>query len=315
MRRSLHVGINDYPGTQNDLSGCANDAEDLAAFFRSIGFQKVRMLINGDATVDNYLNELVDMFSASVPGDVVVVSSSSHGTPVVDWDQDEPDGYDEAICFHDGDLVDDRIRELIAGEELGGVHVVFLIDSCFSGTVTRAAIRAGVLRGHSRNKRARYMPPKDDGKAVMVQTLKRRQRFLQEEGMVEVLMSAASDQQYAWDDYIDGRFNGAFTSTLLNCLRTNSNITYNELYNCVRQYLPSDQYPQTPQLEGRQRMKAHRIFTPIVTPPQPSSSSAPDPSLSSSSSASPQPPSDGGGWSCRCWRAVKRWQARRRRGH
>ncbi len=29
-KRALCVGINDYPGTNSDLSGCVNDAEDWA---------------------------------------------------------------------------------------------------------------------------------------------------------------------------------------------------------------------------------------------------------------------------------------------
>ena len=29
-KKALCIGINDYPGTQNDLSGCVNDANDWA---------------------------------------------------------------------------------------------------------------------------------------------------------------------------------------------------------------------------------------------------------------------------------------------
>jgi len=28
MKRSLHIGINDYSGTNIDLAGCVNDAND-----------------------------------------------------------------------------------------------------------------------------------------------------------------------------------------------------------------------------------------------------------------------------------------------
>ena len=30
-KKALCIGINDYPGTQNDLNGCVNDARDWAA--------------------------------------------------------------------------------------------------------------------------------------------------------------------------------------------------------------------------------------------------------------------------------------------
>jgi len=31
MKRSLHIGINNYPGTNMDLAGCVNDANDWRA--------------------------------------------------------------------------------------------------------------------------------------------------------------------------------------------------------------------------------------------------------------------------------------------
>ena len=44
MKRSLHIGINDYPGTQNDLSGCVNDANDWEKTLSDRGFQTITLL-------------------------------------------------------------------------------------------------------------------------------------------------------------------------------------------------------------------------------------------------------------------------------
>ena len=37
---ALCIGINDYPGTDSDLAGCVNDANDWAAAFAKRGLQR-----------------------------------------------------------------------------------------------------------------------------------------------------------------------------------------------------------------------------------------------------------------------------------
>ncbi|MDP2198878.1 MAG: caspase family protein, partial [Sulfurimicrobium sp.] len=43
-KNALCIGINDYPGTQNDLSGCVNDANDWAEEMNSRGFTVTQLL-------------------------------------------------------------------------------------------------------------------------------------------------------------------------------------------------------------------------------------------------------------------------------
>ena len=54
MKRSLHIGINNYPGTQNDLSGCINDANDWKTALENRGFQ-VNSIYDSDATKANMI--------------------------------------------------------------------------------------------------------------------------------------------------------------------------------------------------------------------------------------------------------------------
>lgn len=49
-KHALCIGINDYPGTDSDLAGCVNDADDWAAELRQRGFD-VRRLLDGQATL------------------------------------------------------------------------------------------------------------------------------------------------------------------------------------------------------------------------------------------------------------------------
>ena len=48
-RYALCIGINDYPGTDMDLAGCVNDANDWAAEFAARGFA-VTTLLDAEAT-------------------------------------------------------------------------------------------------------------------------------------------------------------------------------------------------------------------------------------------------------------------------
>ena len=48
-RNALCIGINNYPGTQMDLQGCVNDANDWAAALAERGF-KVAKLLDEQAT-------------------------------------------------------------------------------------------------------------------------------------------------------------------------------------------------------------------------------------------------------------------------
>lgn len=52
MKRSLHIGINDYPGTGSDLSGCVNDANDWREALMARKFEALS-LFNEKATKDN----------------------------------------------------------------------------------------------------------------------------------------------------------------------------------------------------------------------------------------------------------------------
>src|SRR5262245_52357013 len=137
-KRALCVGINNYPGTGDDLDGCVNDAKAWAALFTDhYDFTKsdVKVLLNKEATHRAMIKALEQLLTGARHGDVLVFANSSHGTYVADTDGDEP-GYDEALCPYDAKerlLVDDELRELFANIP-DGVRMTVILDSCFSGT-------------------------------------------------------------------------------------------------------------------------------------------------------------------------------------
>ena len=272
MKKAVCVGINNYPGSDNDLSGCVNDANDWSGLLKSYGFQTT-VILDSQATRSKTVGAFDSLVAQATSGDVIVLTYSGHGTSVMDTSGDEVDGYDEALYVYDGVLLDDDLRSVLQKTK-AGVHVVIISDSCFSGTVTRK------ISLDEKAKR-RYIstdaiPPNTPVK----------NRFLSEESMVEVLISGCSDSEYSYDAYINGRYNGAFTANAISVL--NQGQTYNEFYTALRKLLPSTTYPQTPQLEGSTENREKVLFetdetTPVPEPdPEPNPEPEPEPEPSQS---------------------------------
>ena len=171
--KALCVGVNDYPYDGSDLNGCVNDApmggQILLINHFDFAESDVKLLIDAEATKAAILAGLKALLIRAKVGDVLVFTNSSHGTYVADTSGDEP-MYDEAICPYDSAdnlLVDDDLRQLFTN--LGkGVHLAVISNSCFSGTVTRAAVSEAVpgLKTPD-DRRVRFLSPALRGQAVL----------------------------------------------------------------------------------------------------------------------------------------------------
>ncbi|WP_341648157.1 caspase family protein [Thauera humireducens] len=173
-RRALCIGINDYPGTDSDLSGCVNDARDWSAELQGRGFE-VTTLLDAQATRAAMIAAIEALIAGAQKNDTLVFTYSGHGTWVVDKDGDEPDGRDEALCPWDihrkGPLLDDEIRPLFDSRG-AGVRLLLISDSCHSGSVTRGDDSDLDPGGP----RARFLPPRslDEGRRTARRTTRKR---------------------------------------------------------------------------------------------------------------------------------------------
>ncbi|MFN8258487.1 MAG: caspase family protein [Bacteroidales bacterium] len=253
MKKAICIGINNYPDPANQLNGCLNDAQDWSVLLTEFGFE-VTKILDSEATKDNILNTFNNLVGEAGEGDVVVMTYSGHGTQVLDTNNDEEDFYDEALYVYDSEIVDDDLREIIANVD-NKAQIVVIADSCFSGTVTKAAIPENLK---PRFVRSESVPP--------TATLKKP--FLSKVAgmeMVEILLSGCNDKEYCYDAIINGKWNGAFTAYTIPLIQ--KDLTYNQLYTKIREKLPSANYPQTPQLEGSDENKNLKVFTsaPVTT--------------------------------------------------
>lgn len=250
----LTVGINDYPGTGADLSGCVNDSRDVAAALDSRGYG-VTQLLDAQATKEAVTGTLTGLVGGLKRGDRLVFHYSGHGSNIADRDNDESDGRDECLVLHDwqrgGLLLDDELHNILHAKAWG-TRVLILSDSCHSGTMTRLAAFSD---GRGDDRRPRFLDVDlalgvaDDPAPVLP-----RQRSRQLAGVS--LMSGCDDPEYSYDAWFGSRANGAFTYWALRTLQDNPT-TLSGWHKAVRRHLPSAQYPQTPQLQaGWQRYTA-----------------------------------------------------------
>ncbi|MGZ8558069.1 MAG: caspase family protein [Chitinophagaceae bacterium] len=267
---ALCIGINDYPGTGSDLSGCVNDANDWGKLLSQKGFA-VKKLLDKEATRKNILDNMKSLIDSAIKGDSIIFQYSGHGTYIADKDGDESDGTDECLCPYDlytkGPITDDELNDLYTSKK-NGVKLVLFSDSCHSGTVTRFGI--GITPPSASGKKAQvrkvkflppanFLSPKELNKLGMIRTFRRSSppgRY------GSLLMSGCQDVEYSYDAFFQNRPNGAFTYVALETLKhLKPAATYQDWYKAIRKILPSQQYPQSPNLYGSSTMKRWKIFS------------------------------------------------------
>ncbi len=163
---ALLVGINDYLGGVNGLKGCVNDVKRIKEFLehRTQGGEfelKPLVLTSGDQENANETKPtrqaVIDAFrrhlSQAGPDDVALFYYSGHGSqekaPPQFWHL-EPDHLDETLVCYDSrtegswDLADKELAVLIDETAQQGAHVLVILDSCHSGSGTRAAEGTGI---------------------------------------------------------------------------------------------------------------------------------------------------------------------------
>jgi hypothetical protein len=263
------IGINDYPKTGNDLAGCVNDVVDWSAVLKARGFT-VATLLDKAATGKAIRAGITATIAKAKAGDQVVIEYSGHGSFVPDKNGDEPDGYDECLCpydiFTNGPLIDDELSKLFAARA-DGVRLVFISDSCHSGTVARFSPIESAALGNSKVAqitKTRFLPPSTFLTQSQIKTMGiRKVRSSTAPGsFYALLLSGCQDAETSADAWFSGRPNGAFTYSALKALATlKATATYQDWYNAIRKRLPSAAYVQTPNINGSATMKAWKVFS------------------------------------------------------
>jgi len=262
MKRALLVAINDYPGKYNDLMGCVNDVhnmQDLLVSLFAFPPENITMMTDRDATTANILEALELLVEGAKPGDQIVFHFSGHGSQISDKNGDESDRCDEIICPYDLDWQSKVIRD----DDLSrifkcvkpGVHVEVFLDCCHSGTGLRVSggKNAGYMNRRFLTPPKEVMPQSQEPGLMRLKPIK--------PAKIQVLWAACRSNQYAADALLDGRYGGAFTSFLCNCIRqAKGNISRTEVLKLIRNKLRKSGFIQIPQLETGSKLKKARFL-------------------------------------------------------
>jgi len=216
VKRALLIGINHYQSVPG-LQGSVNDVETMREILTTRwGFaaRNITVLTDENATREKMLAALNQLVQESGPEDTVYFHYSGHGSQVQDLNGDETDGLDETIVPQDGrsgnvpDIVDDELDVIFS--RLRARSAVIVLDSCHSGTATRAIdIRT---RSVPQDTRVDLYRAGVTGITTRGIVPLKRSRF--------VVMGGAAANEEALDGPVEGNYHGFFTYALSRAFTT-----------------------------------------------------------------------------------------------
>ncbi len=138
----LQMGVNDYPGDDEDLYGCVNDVTALKGVLtESFGVKadNIKTLTDKGATQEGFMDGVKWLIQSTKAGDQVIFQYSGHGAQIDTKDLDkEPDGKEEVIVLSDDTAIPGSFfHDWALDFKSRGVDITFILDSCFSGGMSR----------------------------------------------------------------------------------------------------------------------------------------------------------------------------------
>lgn len=233
MKRALLVGIN-YLGTQNKLSGCINDINNVAAYLQTTrGYPSGSCIVLSDVatrkpTRANILAAFKELLQGVKSGDELWFHYSGHGVLQRDNNGDEESRADSCICPLDfnqsGCITDDVIRSQLVELVPAGARLFIVLDACHSGTGCDLRYKyddSSYLVNANAPSPATY----DPNAWALRQTSYEYKRYAKTAGNV-FCISGCQDSQTSADAYLGGQAAGALTYCLLQSLKANDMATY-----------------------------------------------------------------------------------------
>jgi hypothetical protein len=259
--RVLLVGVGHFATGSEGLDPLEGPANDIAAMQSSLQARlatlhpQFKVLQDGAATHDAILQEIHDFLGPLKSGSTAIFYFSGHGSRVYGVDPHKPDRYDSTLIPYDARLSGHAtrdIRDVELGAKLGeldvrGVHVIAILDSCFSGGATRGrgkvrfAPATGKLPPPSVVTDVSAPPAAPIGQWVSLRTRRANQ----------VVFSASEGDSKAYESVYAGTAMGEFTRAMVDSLRiAPPTMTYRELAFNIRSRFQHWRVEQSPHVEG-----------------------------------------------------------------
>jgi hypothetical protein len=263
-KHALLIGIEKYRNV-TPLNGAVNDVKLTQQILRTrFGFtnEDFIILLNEQAThtaIEKAFNSLIKQVK---DGDMVYIHFSGHGSQTADLNGDERSGEDQTWVSYgtrggntgekdNYDVLDDEINSWLTAISAKTNQVIFVSDSCHSGTVSRG--KAPVSRGLQKDERENPW-----GKFP----------YTQAKRIQGVQISAAQDNQLASEMRgEDGKHYGLFTWYWVKALQQAAvGETWHDIFKrTYSQIINKRGETQIPQIAGEQNRKIFGgDFVPVV---------------------------------------------------
>ncbi len=135
-RYAIVIGINNYPGSSNDLQYAVNDANEMASVLTNLYcFDTVDTLTDSAATYEKIQGKIETLETMAGTSDEVVFFFSGHGAKGKANDGDR-NNTDQSIVVNKADgswgyIWDGELKSWFSGFTVN--RIVFIFDSCLSG--------------------------------------------------------------------------------------------------------------------------------------------------------------------------------------
>ncbi len=237
LKKALLVGIN-YRNTSYELYGCINDVYSMEKLLKTKYGYTSTTIITDDTSIKPTSNNIINLFTnflkTSLAGQTLFFMYSGHGSYVRDTNNDEQTGSDQMLvgCNLVG-VLDDTLKRVINTYLPAGVTLIFMADSCFSGSVL--------------DLRYQYMDTLTQ-KSVNVNT-----RTTETRGNV-ILISGCQDNQTSADTVVNDIPDGALTIAVMNALNSTNRPTWSNFITSVRKTLKDNGFTQVAQLSSGKQL-------------------------------------------------------------
>ncbi|MEZ0609426.1 caspase family protein [Fibrella sp. WM1] len=268
--RALVVAIGNYPReTGWGVIDAQNDVPLIQQVLTRQQFADVTLLTDRQADRAGIMQAFRALIDRCQKGDNVLIHFSSHGQQISDQNNDEADGYDEAIvCYgapnraegafadYDGSkhLRDDELGALIdeLRQKLGADgDVLLLADACHSGTITRGG---GITkhRGGAPLKTRQHRAPAQAAKPTPYSVFIYKKTPSQTGIAPYVAMSAANANELNYQCFgSDGKEVGSLSYAFNQAMQqARVGESYRDLFARIQSIMKQKVSAQTPQIEG-----------------------------------------------------------------
>ncbi len=282
--RALVVGIDQYPNlsAQDQLSGAAADAQDIANALGRVGVDDLTLLLDTAATRAAFTAAMENLAAKAAAGDLIIVTFAGHGSQEKERvPGSEPDGMDEEFILSPigskgpntlERIIDDEIFNWLKRLSAKGAEIIFVADSCHGGGMTKAPTRGGTRRGVRGLSRAYseseagpgtfLIAPGDDELSIPTDIPPSDNATFDIPSLT--FLAGVDDQSEVVERTIDGSRRGALSYAFARALdgaNLKGEITREALFKAIHQHvLQLTEHEQSPVMEPRTLETARRVL-------------------------------------------------------